>query len=416
MIVSSELKRRSDQFDIRLNCETDERLDEIVDICYRLYAFEQVRYIHCSGMEIGDVPGRGSFGKKHVHIALCFENARTVMSICKKFKCQENDESWYIVPRNKALPLDGWIRYHSKQRTKIDPSIDFIMQQGVLPSSKSGHTSAATSSESSAEADKVTERYLKWKRRETLVKMHDWDQLDIEFPGFQYTSACRSMRSKFNKQSNKFVKNIDGALQNYIIYGDSGTGKSSSIALLYPNCYKKQKGSQYWDGYDIDNPDHQVVWIDEMSKETLATMTGKIDGGFEFLKELADRYPVTVDEKYQVAFKIRPRSLIITMNEYPTTLLPDRAVEVNKRALFRKFRILHVSDWLIMHGLENTPHGVRHLPIFESDEEIKGEHDFNQQRRNGDTQRQKRSCPEIDRCNQRLQKAAKGTLSYVLHN
>ena len=133
------------------------------------------------------------------------------------------------------------------------------------------------------------------------------------------------------KQSNdKFTQPIQGQLQNYIIWGPSGSGKSSSVALLYPNCYKKQKGSQYWDSYDKTNPDHSIVWIDEMSKETLATLTGKMDGGFEFLKELADRYPVTVDEKYTKGYKIRPKKIIITMNEHPSSLLPDRAVEVNK--------------------------------------------------------------------------------------
>ena len=79
-----------------------------------------------------------------------------------------------------------------------------------------------------------------------------------------------------------------------------------------------------------------------MSKETLKTMAGKVDGGFEFLKELGDRYPVTVDEKYTKGYKIRPKTIIITMNEHPTSLLPDRATEVNKQALYRKFKIMQV--------------------------------------------------------------------------
>ena len=46
------------------------------------------------------------------------------------------------------------------------------------------------------------------------------------------------------------------------------------MVLLYPECYKKQKGSQYWDGYDKNDPGHKTVWIDEMSVETLRTLTG----------------------------------------------------------------------------------------------------------------------------------------------
>jgi hypothetical protein len=183
-----------------------------------------------------------------------------------------------------------------------------------------------------------------WARKKYLMQVNDFDQLDEEFPGFIYSSMGQNMKRDVMKQANdEFTKPLIGKLKNYIIWGGSGTGKSSSVALLYPNCYKKQKGSQYWDAYDKTNPDHTVVWIDEMSKETLRTFSGKVDGGFEFLKELADRYAVTVDEKYTKGYKIRPKTIIITMNEHPTTLLPDRAVEVNKQALFRKFKILYVD-------------------------------------------------------------------------
>ena len=183
-----------------------------------------------------------------------------------------------------------------------------------------------------------------WKRKKILIQQREWDLLDEEFPGFIYSSMGQTMKREVLKQSNdKYTKPLLGKLKNFIIWGPSGSGKSSSVALLYPNCYKKQKGTQYWDSYDKTNVDHSIVWIDEMSKETLATMTGKADGGFEFLKELADRYPVTVDEKYTKGYKIRPKTLIITMNEHPNSLLPARAIEVNKQALYRKFKILYVS-------------------------------------------------------------------------
>jgi hypothetical protein len=234
-----------------------------------------------------------------------------------------------------------------------------VLQFGELPKCKAAAKARIE--------DKGNIKAQEWARRRQLMVLDDFETLDKEFPGFQYTSAGRHMRSDVLKQSNKGAGTLTGALQNYIIYGPSGTGKSSSVALLWPNCYKKQKGSQYWDAYDKSNPDHGVVWIDEMSKETLATLTGKMDGGFEFLKELGDRYPVTVDEKYTKGYKIRPRQIIITMNEHPHSLLPDRAVEINKEALRRKFRILHVSDWLNMHGLICTNKGVIEDPNFLQD-------------------------------------------------
>jgi len=185
-----------------------------------------------------------------------------------------------------------------------------------------------------------TKRFDEWQRRKQLMINQEWDKLDIEFPGFIWTSAGQNMkREVLKQQDDEYTEKLEGPLNNFIIWGPSGTGKSSSVSLLYPRCYKKQKGTQFWDAYDKTNPDHAVVWIDEMSKETLKTITGKPDGGFEFLKELGDRYAVTVDEKYTKGYKIRPKMIIITMNEHPETLLPQRAKEVNKQALYRKFNI-----------------------------------------------------------------------------
>ena len=79
------------------------------------------------------------------------------------------------------------------------------------------------------------------------------------------------------------------------------------------------------------------------------------------MKELGDRYPVTVDEKYTKGYKIRPKMIIITMNEHPETLLPKRAVEVNKKALYRKFKILHVTQWLAMNNLRCTSQGCEFI-------------------------------------------------------
>lgn len=382
MPSSTQLTQRSDQFDIRLNVDA-ERLSVVLEKLERLWLSGTVRYVHCTSVEIGDIPNRSSFGKEHVHIALILNNYTSRGSIIKKLV--DKNYGWYVECRDKTKSLTGWINYHGKERTKCDPSVLFLIQYGNLPRVREPTRTSEVRNQEKVDA---------WKRRKYLIQTLQWDKLDQEFPGFIWTSTGQNMKREILKQSNdEFTRPIQGDLENYIIYGPSGTGKSSSVALLYPHCYKKQKGSQYWDGYDKSNPDHQVVWIDEMSKETLATLTGKVDGGFEFLKELADRYPVTVDEKYTKGYKIRPRKVIITMNEHPTSLLPDRAIEVNKQALYRKFKIMHVYDWLVLNGLECTTSGCRRKTGAEIDEELtfqfepdgnaeyQGEQKFNMSRR-----------------------------------
>lgn len=343
----AEFQVRSDQWDIRINIAGDAHLQSLLDICRRYFASGAVRYVHVSNVERGSNSSHTSFGKEHVHIALVLHNYTSKSAVYKKFLIEET--GWYIAARDKTRPIDGWILYHKKRESKLDPNADaLLLELGSVPRVR--RTVSDEQKEANRENIKRT-KYEEWERRKYLVSMQNWDQLDIEFPGFIYSSSGQAMKRDILKQTNSHhVRPLKGELENYIIWGDSGTGKSSSVAYLYPNAYKKQKGSQFWDGYDVTNEYHKVVWIDEMSKETLMCLTGKADGGFEFLKELADRYPVTVDEKYTKGYKIRPRTVVITMNEHPVSLLPDRAVEVNKRALFRKFKVRTFEN-ILSHSL-----------------------------------------------------------------
>jgi hypothetical protein len=374
--------RRSDQFDIRLNVDST-RLRAVLVTLDDLWKTGMLRYLHCSGVEIGDVPGRTSYGVEHVHVAAIFNNFTTRISVIKKFV--DKKYGWYVEPRDKKKSLHGWISYHKKLRSKVDPTSLLLFERGDLPRVREPKPVGTASA-------KMVERAEQWARRKTLMVNGMWEELDLEFPGFIWTSSGQNMKREILKQTNTGLGVLE-VLDNYIIWGPSGSGKSSSVAMLYPECYKKQKGSQYWDGYDKKNAGHKVVWIDEMSVETLKTFSGKVDGGFEFLKELADRYPVTVDEKYTKGYKIRPTKIIITMNEHPTSLLPDRAREINKQALYRKFKVLHVTDWLALNGLECTASGCRLVDAVDLDDlltfefdppnnnvdtaEIRGEYDFN---------------------------------------
>lgn len=344
---------RASQWDLRINVPLEEDVQLVLANINRRFKEDNIVYVHVSGVEKS-----GTSGQRHVHIALILQNWTSKNSIIRKYILNPS-HGFYVAARNPALGLDEWVAYHSKKDTKENPDVPLLLVLGTLPRKRTN----STQEEKEEKAKRAkSEKTLQWERRQFLVKTQDWTTLDAEFPGFIWTTTGQNMKRELLKQTNdEYNEPLQGPLNNYIIWGGSGTGKSSSVSLLYPECYKKQKGTQYWDAYDRTNPDHAVVWIDEFSKETLQTMCGKPDGGFEFLKELGDRYPVTVDEKYTKGYKIRPKMVIITMNEHPDTLLPKRAVEVNKTALYRKFKIMHVSTWLTMNHLENTPTGVIRL-------------------------------------------------------
>lgn len=344
---------RASQWDIRLNVPEEKDVEEILTNIKRRWERDNIVYVHVSGVEKSHTSGQ-----KHVHIALILYNKTSKNSIIRKYVTNPR-LGFYVAPRDLTKSLEEWIAYHAKPQSKIDPNVPFLIVMGKLPRSRRSFTEEE---KKEREVAKMSAKAQLWARRRELILKQDWEQLDLEFPGFIWSTSGQNMKRELLKQANdEFNEPLQGELKNYIIWGPSGSGKSSSISLLYPNCYKKQKGTQFWDAYDRTNPDHAIVWIDEMSKETLKTLTGKPDGGFEFLKELGDRYAVTIDEKYTKGYKIRPKMLIITMNEHPETLLPKRAVEVNKQALYRKFNIMHVTEWLRLNNLKNTPNGVKFI-------------------------------------------------------
>ncbi len=362
------LGAESCEFDIRITLDRDYdfALADLAQFTRRMDDFwmtGKMKYGHISGIEVGEngkIPEL--IGEHHVHIMIVLYNRTSNRSMIKHLQL-DGYHGFYCANRNKEYPITGQLEYHSKMTTKVQGQPAIHKSWGTFPVTRRRRTPEEREED---EQNGKKQRNDSWKRKKQLIIAADWEKLDDEFPGFRFCSAGKNMVDYYNRQRrDEHNANLDGELDNYIIWGPTGTGKSSSVAFLYPNAYKKQKGTHFWDGYDRTDPNHKVVWIDEMSLETMKTISGKADGGFEFFKELGDRYPIFVDQKYNKGEYIRPRSVIVTMNEHPTSLLPERASAINKEALYRKFRIMHVSEWLHMNGLVCTNQGVRRAEIIE---------------------------------------------------
>lgn len=346
---------RDNQWDIRVHVPTAIALNNFIGRVNALFATGKIKYV-----TIGGVERAGSAGTNHVHVALCLQNQTSKQSVISQYIVNRAD-GYNVQKRDRSVSFEHWLKYHRKTATKINPEETVLLELGTRPRDRRADYYTPAERDEAAEGAR-NRKYEQWKERRALMEADDYNELDYKYPGFRWSSAGINMQREVLKQkTHELNQPLNGPLNNWIIWGPTGTGKSSSVNLLYPNAYKKQKGSQYWDGYDLTNPDHGVVWIDEFSSETLKTIAGKQDGGFEFLKELCDRYPVTVDEKYTKGYKIRPKSIIITMNEHPSSLLPKRAIEINKAALWRKCHIIHITEWLKKHRLTCTAQGVKSL-------------------------------------------------------
>ena len=153
------LIRRSDQFDVRLNVDS-KRLVDILDTVDAIWKTGMLRYVHVSGVEIGDVPGRSSYGVQHVHLALIFNNFTTRVSVIKKLV--DKKYGWYVECRDKKKSLHGWISYHKKLRSKIDPTTLLLLERGDLPRVREPIPKGTASA-------KMVERAEQWAKRKSLM-------------------------------------------------------------------------------------------------------------------------------------------------------------------------------------------------------------------------------------------------------
>ena len=62
------------QWDIRLNVQDDEYLDEIITSVMEEYAHGKFKYVLLGGLEIGDRPTHSDYKVRHLHAAVIFHN------------------------------------------------------------------------------------------------------------------------------------------------------------------------------------------------------------------------------------------------------------------------------------------------------------------------------------------------------
>lgn len=111
-----------------------------------------------------------------------------------------------------------------------------------------------------------------------------------------------------------------------VIWGPTGTGKSSYCHTLFPTAYWKSK-SEWWDGYD----GQEVVIIDEFY--------GWLP--YDYMLRLLDRYPMSVEIKGSHV-QFLAKKIIITSNKSPLVWYKCP----NSDALLRRIDNIWIKDTL----------------------------------------------------------------------
>lgn len=106
------------QWDARFNVQADGDLEELVNNIKRSYEAGGIRYILIGGPEIGTRPYQDDYQVRHVHVAVIFINRHSKRSILQSWHIKTGN-GYYLVPRNRALPMSGWRSHHIKEFSKV---------------------------------------------------------------------------------------------------------------------------------------------------------------------------------------------------------------------------------------------------------------------------------------------------------
>ncbi|KAF0765247.1 hypothetical protein DYB28_010656 [Aphanomyces astaci] len=122
------------QWDARINVQDEGYLQSILDNIVLENARGKFKYILVSGVEIGTRPNQTDYQVKHVHVAAIFHNRCSKASIIKNWDIVEGN-GYYLVPRNRDLPYQGWKDHHSKEFSKVssEPKDWILFEEGQLP-------------------------------------------------------------------------------------------------------------------------------------------------------------------------------------------------------------------------------------------------------------------------------------------
>lgn len=319
----------SREFDARLNIKEDWEVKFLKDRIKLILT--QLSYVLIGGIEIGDNEGHSDFKKKHVHIALRFKN-RVSLSSCKnKLGFGVIGGQYYISVRkaNEFMTYENWRNHHIKPETKLYPGEFILFEYGDLPKDKT---------------KVVTKNMNKYSEIIELAKAQKWKEIEEKFP-LDYIRLAGQLRVKYWRQTddNDEIEH-EPALW---IYGEPGTGKSAVVHYLFGKngkMYKKQLEDKWWDGFDIDH--HTCYYLEDLDPEAMRKI------GIQRMKVWADHTGFAGDKKYGGLDIIRGRC-IVTSNYHLNDCVYDHVgIEHTIKALARRFRVIHISEFLKENKLE----------------------------------------------------------------
>ncbi|GLE06714.1 hypothetical protein PINS_up016197 [Pythium insidiosum] len=331
------------QWDCRFNVQLESDLDELLATLNNDCNSGRIKYLLVSGVEVGTKPQHDDYGIRHVHVAVIFESVHSKLSILKSWNIKQGN-GYYLVPRNRSLPLSGWRAHHAKEFSKLDPSKPILFEFGTLPADK---PTAPTFTKRSDEEKKRKIDDVLIEMRGLIEKGED-EEAFRKFPRtyLQYGEKVKALtlqrRDKLKSDGHPHLW----------IHGPAGCGKSAVLAFVYLNYFKKNLHNKFFDLYDPNV--HTHVMLEDLDHEAVERL------GTNFLKTTCDEAGFAIDQKYKTP-QLTRTSVLVTSNFTINQLIAQSTEanvfgkEQNIKALLRRFWMVDGREFLKHLGLMLRP-------------------------------------------------------------
>lgn len=324
------------QWDARFNVQLEQDLDALVSKIKEEWDNNKFRYILVSGVEIGTRPYQDDYQVKHVHVAAIFHNRVSKSSILKNWNIKQGN-GYYLVPRNRDLPYQGWRDHHVKLFSKVDPESTILFENGVLPEDVERKRPGPSELEKKRKIDDVLIDMR------TLIEDGKSEEAFTKYPR-NYLIYGERLKAMVTQKRDFFKNNGDPHIW---LHGYAGTGKTAILSYVYPDYYKKNLHNKFFDLYDPEVHSHTI--LEDLDHEAVERLS------INFLKTICDESGFAIDQKYKTP-QLTRTTVLVTSNFTIKEVMPEGPGEdINLSAMMRRFYMVNIFNFLRLLNLKLIP-------------------------------------------------------------
>lgn len=313
----SDYKSKSRAFHIRLSNHSDETLRAIY--VYHTQNSPKIKHILIGIDEYSANKG------KHFHFTLSFYNQTTGSAVLKAIFGDFSKIPHYIHPKYTFLTAnDGnlvpisykqFYTYVIKHGNRFEAGTRLTDKERKPKPEKKAKVPKEKKDPGPTESAQRKAIWFKNAPGKTAREFKDW-MVDQGYVSWIYDPWVEKLirdqcRDTLQSCMARFQKK-DIPICCLHVFGDTGTCKTLSVQLLFPNHFSVIKSCEKpFDKYDPSDPGHDTIVINEIND--VRDLRGM--GGLAMLENLADEAPVAVDTKWNAGeCYIRPGNIILVGN------------------------------------------------------------------------------------------------------